>query len=73
MSKGLCNYVNQAGLCTILRGVYCTEYKSICKFHKTEQEHNDELNKAIRANRAKGNCANCKYREKQCSMIGMEE
>lgn len=73
MGKGKCLYSNEVGVCTVLMGTFCTGFKSMCKFHKTEQEHNDVLNKAIGLNREKGNCNHCKYRATKCSMIGMEE
>lgn len=73
MDKGKCFYVNDADVCTVLMGTPCTGFKSICSFHKTEQEHIDSLNNAIKANRAKGNCFKCQYRNIRCRLIGTEE
>lgn len=68
-----CYYVNEAGICTVLMGTCCTGFKSVCSFRKTEQEHFDSLNDAIKANRAKGNCFNCKYRNMRCELSEKEE
>lgn len=68
MGKGKCLYSNEVGVCTVLMGTFCTGFKSMCKFHKTEQEHISSLERSIKLNREKGNCVNCKYRKVKCQL-----
>ena len=68
MKETKCCYANDANVCTILMNEYCTGYKSICSFRKTEQEHIDAVNEAISINRAKGNCDKCRYRDVRCQL-----
>lgn len=74
--NGLCHFYSSANIngCLLL-GVECTGTRSkrLCKFHKTTQEYIKDNNKAIKLNRAKGNCNNCKYRTPKCEIIELRE
>lgn len=57
--------------CALLSGTECTgtRTKKLCAFFKTEEEYIEEYNRAVDLNRAKGNCARCKYKRQQCSKL----
>ena len=60
-------------ICTIL-STSCTGTRSrrICKFFKTEKEFYEQRNRAVKINRRKGNCANCKYKKPHCEIVEIE-
>lgn len=63
-----CRYAGkmEGGDCAALKDVKCDGYHPECGFYKTEQQFIDEGDEAIRLNRRRGNCENCKYRETKC-------
>ncbi len=54
--------------CKILVGEKCDGKNPCCSFRKTEEQFRTERDEAIRKNREKGNCANCKYMAAYCRM-----
>ena len=52
--------------CCILNVQRCIGYK--CSFRKTIEEFEHNRDAAIRLNRAKGNCVNCKYVTASCRL-----
>lgn len=70
-----CVFSTGEGWCSILVETRCdgSHSKKVCSFRKTEEEYIDGINNAIRINRKKGNCFNCKYRSVQCELREMEE
>lgn len=64
-----CVFSSQAGTCTILKDVRCDGGKTDCGFFKTYEEYVLERNRAIKLNRAKGNCEKCIYVNMKCELI----
>ncbi len=46
----------------------CSESRS-CSFRRTEREFYEQRNRAVEINRARGNCAKCKYKLHPCETI----
>lgn len=70
-----CVFSTGEGWCSILVETKCGGSCSgkVCSFRKTEKEYIDGINNAIRINRRKGNCFNCKYRSVQCEIRETEK
>ncbi len=58
--NGRCVFCS-SGFCTVLNETTCTGEKTSCSFRKSYKEFESERNRAIKINREKGNCNNCKY------------
>lgn len=57
-----------AGFCGILEDTYCNGFSEKCTFRKTTEQHKRDTDRAIKANRERGNCENCKYRSAPCRL-----
>lgn len=70
-----CVFSTSEGWCSALTETRCdgSHPGKVCSFRKTEKEYIDGINNAIRINRRKGNCSNCKYRSVQCELRETEK
>ena len=48
-------------LVTSQRAVKCNGENKKCNFFKTKEKYINDFNEAVKINRRKGNCRNCKY------------
>lgn len=54
--------------CGILVGEQCDGKNEKCSFFKTEEQFDDERDRAILLNRRKENCSKCKYTSCACAL-----
>lgn len=54
--------------CAILIGEQCNGENEKCSFFKTEEQFDNERDRAILLNRRKGNCLKCKYASYACAL-----
>lgn len=59
---------NKLCSCTILVGTSCDGKNQNCSFFKTEEQFDDERDRAILINRKKRNCQQCKYVSHACTL-----
>lgn len=59
--NGVCN-------CRILSETQCDGHKQCCTFRKTASQYASERDKAIKINRKRGLCRNCKYVPYPCQL-----
>lgn len=74
-SNSLICHFSSKGECLALQNTKCKGDlpKTACSFRKTTDEFLNDYHAAIKKNRDKGNCNNCKYRTQKCQLPIMEE
>lgn len=62
-----CYFSRLGEQCSILADVGCDGKNKKCSWFKTKEQFNDERDNAIRINRLKGKCQNCRYVKVPCA------
>lgn len=58
----------RSNYCGILEDISCDGHDPLCKFRKSTEQHQRDTDRAIKANRERGFCNNCKYRKTPCKL-----
>lgn len=67
-TEEICYFARLGEQCSILADVVCDGRDTKCSWFKTKKQFNGERDNAIRINRQKGKCQNCRYVKVPCTI-----